>query len=438
MGLTISSVGLSATDFGLKIEKKHESDLVVTLAGNPNVGKSTVFNRLTGLKQHTGNWPGKTVANAQGYCEHDGSGIILVDIPGCYSLLAHSPEEEVARDFICFGGADKTVVVCDATCLERNLNLILQTLEISGKCIVCLNFMDEAQKKSIVVDKEKLSEKLGAPVIGTAARSGNGLCELTGAIIKKGENSRYKICYPDYIEESIKIITPSIREICEKYEISPRWLALRLIDCDDSLKQSLKFFLHRDLFSEKEINAALESVGTYLSINGITKKQFRDDIAKSIITEAEKIYSVCVKNEDEKYDRFDRKIDRIITSKHLGFPIMIIMLGVVFWLTISGANYPSQLLSNLFAYIEKHLMAFLLQIKTPAYIYEPLINGVYRVLTWVVSVMLPPMAIFFPLFTLLEDSGFLPRIAFNLDKCFSCCNACGKQSLSMCMGDYML
>ena len=144
MGLTNSSVGIKAVDSGLVIQKQTPEDQVVALAGNPNVGKSTVFNSLTGMNQHTGNWPGKTVASAQGYCVTKRQSYVMVDIPGTYSLMAHSAEEEVARNFICFGAPDAVVVVCDATCLERNLNLVLQTLEISDRVVVCVNLRDEA------------------------------------------------------------------------------------------------------------------------------------------------------------------------------------------------------------------------------------------------------------------------------------------------------
>ena len=164
MGLTYSAVGIKAVDAGLEIKKQTENDKVIAIAGNPNVGKSTVFNALTGMNQHTGNWPGKTVTNAQGYHQSKNYSYVMVDIPGTYSLMAHSAEEEVARNFICFGEPDGVIVVCDATCLERNLNLVLQTLEISSKVVVCVNLMDEAKRKNIEIDLQKLSKKLGVPV----------------------------------------------------------------------------------------------------------------------------------------------------------------------------------------------------------------------------------------------------------------------------------
>ena len=178
MGLTKNAVGIKAIDSGLEIKKQTLNDIVVAIAGNPNVGKSTVFNNLTGLNQHTGNWPGKTVTNAQGYCNTKNKSYVMVDIPGTYSLMAHSAEEEIARNFICFGEADAVIVVCDATCLERNLNLVLQTIEISSYVLVCVNLMDEAKRKNMKIDLKGLSKKLGVPVVGTIARKKKSLSAL--------------------------------------------------------------------------------------------------------------------------------------------------------------------------------------------------------------------------------------------------------------------
>ena len=217
MGLTSGSTGIHAVDTGLVVKKQRESDLVVALAGNPNVGKSTVFNALTGMNQHTGNWPGKTVANAQGGCTHKGQGFVLVDIPGSYSLMAHSAEEEVARDFICFGAPDAVAVVCDATCLERNLNLVLQTLEITGSVVVCVNLMDEARRKGVSLDLGLVSERLGVPVIPAAARSGEGLKELMDALAALPRESRAKthtIRYPKPVEQSAATGCPPAGRRC--------------------------------------------------------------------------------------------------------------------------------------------------------------------------------------------------------------------------------
>ncbi len=353
MGLTHSSTGSKALDDTLVIKKNSPCDKVIALAGNPNVGKSTVFNALTGLKQHTGNWPGKTVTNAQGYCKSGKNSYVIVDIPGTYSLISHSAEEEIARDFICSQNPDCVIVVCDATCLERNLNLVLQISQISQKVVVGLNLMDEAKRKGIYIDTKKLEELLGLPVVPIVARQKKGLDKL-----------------------------------------------LKTVDFIDTYQND---------------------VSKPLDVEEIVKK-------------AEEITNQVVTHKQNSYSEFDKKADRILTSKLWGYPIMILMLIFVLWLTISGANYPSQVLSNIFSSFELVLADIFHFFNAPDWLYGSLVQGVYKVVSWVVSVMLPPMAIFFPLFTLLEDSGYLPRIAYNLDKPFKRCCACGKQSLTMCMG----
>ena len=349
MGLTKTSTGVNALDNFLCETKK--TDITVALAGNPNVGKSTLFNYITGMHQHTGNWPGKTVTGAVGTCTYNDKTISFVDLPGCYSLLSHSPEEEVARDFITTGNPDVTVVVCDATCLERNLILVLQTLYITGRVIVCVNLIDEAKKKGIKVDEEKLSKELNVPVIVTSARNGNGVDELLDAIVKNSfQNAR---------------------------------------------------------INEKGVTETVE---------------LASEISNKTVT---------LKNDD--YLERDRKADKILTGK-LAVPTMLLLLLGIFWLTITGANGVSAVLSSALFKTEEWLNSALLFINCPQFLREMVVFGGYRMLIWVVSVMLPPMAIFFPLFTLLEDLGYLPRVAFNLDRCFKACGACGKQALTMCMG----
>ena len=437
MGLTNSSVGIKAVDSDLIIRRTSPDDKVIALAGNPNVGKSTVFNALTGMNQHTGNWPGKTVTNAQGVCSTDKHTYIMVDIPGTYSLMAHSAEEEVARNFICFGNPDSIVVVCDATCLERNLNLVLQTMEISPNVIVCLNLMDEARRKKICIDIPSLSEKLGVPVISTVARKKKSLYELLEAFDEQADRkcipTPLKVKYPGMIEDAIAIIEPIIRE---KFgdKLPSRWISLRLLDRDDSLINEINSFLGEDICADETLNNAIDTAKSMLESFAIGEKELKDMIVTSLVYTAECVCDDTVHFECEEYDAADRKIDKILTNKVTAFPIMLIMLAVVFWLTITGANYPSQLISSGLFYIQDRLTEFFAFINAPEWLHGVLVLGVYRVLAWVVSVMLPPMAIFFPLFTLLEDAGFLPRIAYNLDKPFNRCNACGKQALTMCMG----
>ena len=436
MGLNKDSMGMNAVDMGLVMKKAHDSDRVIALGGNPNVGKSTVFNELTGLRQHTGNWPGKTVTNAQGSCTYKNTEYVIVDLPGCYSLMAHSTEEEVARDFICFGRADAVVIVCDATCLERSMNLVLQTMEITPNVAVCVNLMDEAEKKKIKIDLQAISEKLGVPVMGTAARSKKGLDELMDTVsqtIQGGGQCPVKIQYPDYIEIGISKIKPLIRETCEGI-VDSRWLSLMLLHWDQDMHSFIGRNIKENFFTNKNIVQTLSDIKNEFTSRGITERQIKDDIVSSIVHTAEDICKDTVSFENKNYKNKDSKIDRILTGKWTAFPIMFLALIGVFWLTITGANYPSQVISDFLFWIEDQLLVFFGWMNTPQFLTEMLILGVYRVLAWVVSVMLPPMAIFFPLFTLLEDIGFLPRVAFNLDKCFKKCCACGKQALTMCMG----
>ena len=434
MGLTNSSVGIKAVDSGLLIKKQKPSDKVVAIAGNPNVGKSTILNNLTGLNQHTGNWPGKTVTNAQGYCSTNITSYVMVDIPGTYSLMAHSAEEEVARNFICFGSPSAVIVVCDATCLERNLNLVLQTIEISDKVLVCINLMDEAKRKNITVDLNKLSKELGVPVIGTIARKKKSLSNLLSQLDQLVDNS-YKanpiqIKYNSTIEEAIAMVEPIIREKVGD-NINPRWLSLKLLDYDKSLIDELNNYLDFDILDDKEVTSALDRARLFLKDNQIDETNLKDKIVSSLVLTAEEICSSAISYDRKTYNARDRQIDKIITSKFTGYPIMLLLLALIFWLTITGANYPSKLLAASLFFVQDKLLEFFTYMNAPTWLSGMLVLGVYRVLAWVVSVMLPPMAIFFPLFTLLEDAGYLPRVAYNLDKPFKRCCACGKQALTM-------
>ena len=587
MGLSRDSVGIKSVDCGLEIRKRQEDDKVIALAGNPNVGKSTVFNEMTGMNQHTGNWPGKTVANAQGYANDGEQGYVMVDIPGCYSLMAHSTEEEVARDFICFENPDAVIVVCDATCLERNLNLVLQILEANRRAVVCVNLMDEAKKKSISIRFDVLEERLGVPVIGTAARSGKGLEQIYEGLKhvlelnKRLESARYMevvegeyaeteavdvemeavveaevedveveavaeaedvemeavveaevedveveaeaeaeaeetenaeakmkieeagskdaeeaeeaeaaetvkeaeaetkniaardiearnmeaaaenvndienevrktaekaadrrfdenpaprilIRYPEYIEAAIARLTPVVRKTAGE-GVNIRWLCARLLDSNENLMEAVRKYL-TPVAESLEVSSLLAEIREEWKERGITQKRVSDDMASVFVRKAEFICRGAVVYENQKYDKKDRLLDRLFTSKATGFPIMFLILLGVFWLTITGANYPSELLSTGLFWVEDRISELFLAIGMPVLLNDLLVHGVYRVLAWVISVMLPPMAIFFPLFTLLEDFGYLPRVAFNLDRCFKRCAACGKQALTMCMG----
>lgn len=344
------------------------ADRTIALAGNPNVGKSTVFNALTGMNQHTGNWPGKTVAVAWGRYTYHGREYRLVDLPGTYSLAPHSTEEELAGDFVCSEEADAVVVVCDASCLERNLILVLQTLACTKRVVMCVNLMDEARKRQIRLNLRLLENRLQIPVVATSARSGEGLTELMERIETLPEYLRTHVPYDPGVERT------------------------RL------------------------------------------RSEQGEELAEHLVNQAEELCRDVITVESMAYRERERRLDRILTSRLTGIPIMLLLLCGIFWLTITGANYPSELLGKILFAFQDQLVKFAVWIHAPGWLYEPLIFGVYRVLAWVVSVMLPPMAIFFPLFTLLEDFGYLPRVAFNLDHCFKKACACGKQALTMCMG----
>ena len=428
MGLTQQSTKIKSLEDIFNIEKK-DDEFMIALAGNPNTGKSTVFNYLTGLKQHTGNWPGKTVCTARGDFSHKDINYSLIDLPGTYSLFPLSQEEIVARDFICFGNPDAVIVVCDSTCIERNLNLLFQVMELTDNVILCLNLLDEAKKKGIEINKSKLEEILGIPVVLTAARSGYGMDELKETL-NTVVHGNYKfnnkpVYYDDEIESMVNSIKDELYEIIPS--INPRWLGLRLIDGDESILTSLNDYTENDILDDlNTIKSKLPDI--------FDKSKIRSHLSKTTYDYAKSISDQVVTITNSKaFDR-DEKIDRVVSSKIFGIPLMLLLLCGVLWLTIQGANYPSEIISNVLFAVEPKIYDLLNSMSFPIWLNEMITYGMYRTLAWVVSVMLPPMAIFFPLFTLLEDLGYLPRVAFNLDHLFkkACCH--GKQCLTMCMG----
>lgn len=420
-------------------------DHVVALAGNPNTGKSTVFNALTGLRQHTGNWPGKTVARAEGGFEVEARKFKIVDLPGTYSLLATSHDEEVARDFLLFGQPDVTVVVVDATALERNLNLALQVLEITPRVVVCLNLMDEARRRGIRVDDRRLARDLGVPVVATSARYGEGLEELLKAIdeVARGEvvgRPRPRVTRPKVLEGAVATVADEILRLVPDLP-NADWVALRLLDGDDRVAEALASGELVALFREDSGGVAeplaVDALFALVSrLRWTVDQQTHEAVVEEAYAAAARLAdrAVTPPDEPERFD-LDRKIDRLVTSRVFGIPLMLGMLAAVFWLTIAGANVPSAMLAELLVdTLHPILKSGALSIGLPGWFVGLTVDGMYLATAWVISVMLPPMAIFFPLFTLLEDLGYLPRVAFNLDHLFHRAGAHGKQALTTAMG----
>ena len=459
MGLTAGSVGRGALDDGLTVGRRSPDDRVIALAGNPNVGKSTLFNALTGLHQHTGNWPGKTVTNAQGFCQTDRHGYVLVDIPGTYSLLAHSAEEEVARDFVCFGAPDAVVAVCDATCLERNLNLVLQIQETGRPLLVCLNLMDEAGRRGLCPDPELLGERLGVPVIGTVARRRRSLRRLTEALddltdggdeaagyggaktgcagcagCARAKRKTPPVTYHPAVETAVAALLPYMPDTPDFP--AKRWTALRFIEGDPVLQERILAAIPAAVRDGEDFIAAHAAAETALREADLTGDRLRDHLVTAVVDRAHAVADGICRPKPAAHGggRDGRGIDRIVTGRWFAYPLMVALLLGVFWLTLVGANAPSRLLTAAFDRVLAWMRDGFFALGAPAWLEGALVEGAARVLATVVAVMLPPMAIFFPLFTLMEDVGLLPRIAFNLDRPFQRCRACGKQALTMCMG----
>ncbi|WHF51971.1 ferrous iron transport protein B [Chryseobacterium gotjawalense] len=413
------------------------SDYTVALAGNPNTGKSTVFNALTGLKQHTGNWPGKTVVRAEGSFSYQDDHYKIVDLPGTYSLLSTSEDEEVARDFVLFGQPDVTVVVVDASRLRRNLSLVLQILQITDKAVLCLNLMDEARRHEISIDVRTLSKDLGIPVVETSARSKEGIPALLPAIKQVANGSFITARHHSFAlsAQSGKAVSEieSLLAHLDPDLPNAHWLAIRLLEDDESIIAGLREGRLSAAISRQNLNPVLETADNLRIELGDT---YRNDLVESIYARSAQLVKDSVSSDQSKRSfRVDRAIDHVVTHRIWGFPIMFLLLGVILWITIVGSNYPSQMLASLLLdTIHPVLKNGAVSLNFPWWLSGFLVDGVYLGTAWVVAVMLPPMAIFFPLFTLLEDFGYLPRVAFNLDRIFKKSGAHGKQALTMSMG----
>lgn len=332
----------------------------VLLMGNPNVGKSTVFNEITGMHQHTGNWTGKTVDSAIGKYYYKYNNYELIDLPGTYSLIASSKEEEVAGNYLLNENYDCVVIVIDATLLQRNLMLFYQIFDITSKVVVLLNLCDEAKKRNIEIDKNILQNLLGVPVIKATARSGKGINEL--------------------LEEIHLVVTNE-----------------------------------EDYYTKRNVN--IDKIDT-----------------DNILEKAQFVSSKAIKTVPSKKEKRDEILDKILLGKYTSIPIMLLIFGLILFITIRLSNYPSEFLSDIFSKFEVFLSNKMTDSGISPILISLLVDGMLKVLLWVIAVMLPPIVIFFPLFSLLEDFGILPRFAFNLDSPFEKCNACGKQALTTCMG----
>ncbi len=420
MGLSSSSTGFFKHHSG-----KSENFPTLIFAGNPNVGKSTLFNYLTGLHQHTGNWTGKTVEGATGIFKHKKQTFQLLDTPGAYSLLSHSPEEVVTRDTLAFLPCDCVVVICDATAPQRGISFLLQIMELCPRVILCFNLTDQAKKQGIVMNYQGISKQLRIPVIATSSKEKVSLKNFKTTLCELPPDHSFVMKYPAPIEIELSYLTRQIQQF-NTSPIPSRYLAIKVLEQDTDF---LTTFKNKTDISFDQVD--IENTFRMLTMKGydkltlqkiftIKKQQYAQELCRQTVTQT------------KPFPQY--KADKLLTNRYGSFCVFTLLLLAVFWITISAAQYPSELLQNFLFSLEKPLAQFLSTCHLPNFVIKLLTEGMYRAVAFVVSVMLPPMAIFFPFFTMLEDFGLLPRIAFNLDHRFSQCNACGKQALTMCMG----
>jgi ferrous iron transport protein B len=413
-----------------------EKRIVVGLAGNPNVGKSAIFNTLTGSRQHVGNWPGKTIERAEGDLRHGGWQIHLVDLPGTYSLAAQSPEEIVARDYILSDEPDVVVDVVDGTCLERNLNLTLQSLEITDRVVVALNLMDEVRRQGWEIDVEALEKALGVPVIPTVAVEGEGLSQLVEAIVAVAEGRRraepVSVDYGLTIEGHVRDLEADLNHLGIKEQ--SRWVALRLLEDDPEIVRAFKEGdLSHCCLREDAPQASPEALQAVLRrasrLREATHPDARVEIVRRRYELAHEVMHRVARRLRELETTMTERVDRIITHRIWSWPIMLAILVGVLWITIQGANVPSSWLGSAFGWLADVTRDLLVSINAPWWVVGSLVDGLIVGTGTVIAVMLPPMIIFFTAFNLLEDIGFLPRIAFNLDRLMRAVGSQGKHTL---------
>ncbi len=385
----------------------------ILLVGNPNVGKSSIFNILTHSHEHTGNWTGKTVKLARKNIIN--TNYTLIDLPGIYSLSSLSDEEIVAKDTLLFEQYEKIIYVMDSSNIEKNLHLLLQILEINKNIILCLNMVDELDIKGIKINDKKLSEILDIKVIRCSASKNIGIKELIESLDEESKSS-YNYIYDYNIEKGISDIFEYLTN-----QFKSRFIALKLLEKDITLVDSIKTKYKIDII-DKDIQNYLMNVNS---------EEISDSVSNLLNNISKNIYNEVVEISKEKEIG---TIDKIFSKKIYALPIMFTIMFGIFFITIVLANYPSELLSLIFNKFEICLVNLSNILKIPSYIYEPIIYGIYRVVSFIVSVMFPPLVIFFFLFTYAEESGILPRLAFNFDKVFKCSGCHGKQALTICSG----
>ncbi|MCD6290635.1 MAG: ferrous iron transport protein B [Anaerolineae bacterium] len=430
-------------------ERRREDVVIIALTGNPNVGKSTLFNALTGQRQHTGNWPGKTVELAFGEFEFRGESVLVVDLPGTYSLAAQSPEEVVARDFVIQGGADVVIDVVDATNLERNLNLALQLFELTDQVVVALNLIDEAERSGIHVDAQALSEVLGVPVVPIVARDNEGVSTLVATALDVAHGRRVphpaRVDYGLALERAINQLAERIRSL--GLNGRSRWVALKLLEDDPEITAAFragdisacclarrKDILYGDAVVGQPVDPRLPEILSEAEAiaEGMTPDA-RVEIVRRRYVFAHEAVQRAVRRTSTFHAGLTDRLDRIVTHRLWSWPIMLAMLALVFWITIKGANIPSEWLAAGFDWLAHVARAFLEGINAPWWVEGLLVDALIVGLGAVISVMLPPMVIFFTAFALMEDWGFLPRVAFNLDRLMRMVGSQGKQCLVCAM-----